>query len=203
MAYKPIESYGVIGDLHTIALVGMDGSIDWCACHASTRQASSPQFSTTARGLLQDRQLYEDAAQADVPARQQRAGDALPQPRRSRRGGRLHAGRGRPAVAKTHQIVRVVRAVRGAVRFRLECRPAFDYARRPHQVTLEGRGAVFEAPGYAFLRWSAAFRWRVRVTGWPPSSCCTRASRRRSSCASSNAMATGAVGGALGRQRAR
>ena len=30
MAYKPIESYGVIGDLHTIALVGMDGSIDWC-----------------------------------------------------------------------------------------------------------------------------------------------------------------------------
>ena len=30
MAYKPIESYGVIGDLHTVALVGMDGSIDWC-----------------------------------------------------------------------------------------------------------------------------------------------------------------------------
>jgi hypothetical protein len=27
MAYKPIESYGVIGDLHTVALVGMDGSI--------------------------------------------------------------------------------------------------------------------------------------------------------------------------------
>ena len=30
MAYKPIKSYGVIGDLHTVALVGMDGSIDWC-----------------------------------------------------------------------------------------------------------------------------------------------------------------------------
>ena len=29
MAYKPIESYGVIGDLHTVALVSMDGSIDW------------------------------------------------------------------------------------------------------------------------------------------------------------------------------
>src|SRR5262245_5477495 len=30
MAYKNIDSYGVIGDLRTVALVGTDGSIDWC-----------------------------------------------------------------------------------------------------------------------------------------------------------------------------
>src|SRR5438128_1078042 len=29
MNYKPIEDYGIIGDLHTVALVGMDGSIDF------------------------------------------------------------------------------------------------------------------------------------------------------------------------------
>ena len=29
MAYQPIEHYGIIGNLHTAALVGMDGSIDW------------------------------------------------------------------------------------------------------------------------------------------------------------------------------
>src|SRR5512146_195208 len=29
MGYQPIENYGVIGDLHTVALVGMNGSIDW------------------------------------------------------------------------------------------------------------------------------------------------------------------------------
>jgi GH15 family glucan-1,4-alpha-glucosidase len=32
MSYQAIENYGVIGDLHTVALVGMDGSIDFmCA----------------------------------------------------------------------------------------------------------------------------------------------------------------------------
>src|SRR5687768_11311318 len=29
MPYQPIENYGLIGNLHTAALVGMDGSIDW------------------------------------------------------------------------------------------------------------------------------------------------------------------------------
>ena len=29
MAYQPIDNYGLIGDLHTVALVGVNGSIDW------------------------------------------------------------------------------------------------------------------------------------------------------------------------------
>jgi GH15 family glucan-1,4-alpha-glucosidase len=29
MPYQPIENHGVIGDLRTVALVGMDGSIDF------------------------------------------------------------------------------------------------------------------------------------------------------------------------------
>jgi len=29
MTYQPIENYGMIGDMHTVALVGTDGSIDW------------------------------------------------------------------------------------------------------------------------------------------------------------------------------
>src|SRR5258708_36685591 len=30
MPYLPIEDHGVIGDLHTVALVANDGTIDWC-----------------------------------------------------------------------------------------------------------------------------------------------------------------------------
>ncbi|HWB96922.1 MAG TPA: trehalase-like domain-containing protein, partial [Bryobacteraceae bacterium] len=30
MSYQPIESYGVIGNMRSVALVGKDGSIDWC-----------------------------------------------------------------------------------------------------------------------------------------------------------------------------
>src|SRR5919202_2866099 len=29
MGYLPIEQYGIIGDLNSVALVGMNGSIDW------------------------------------------------------------------------------------------------------------------------------------------------------------------------------
>jgi hypothetical protein len=29
MTYQPIENYGIIGDMNTVALVGMNGSIDW------------------------------------------------------------------------------------------------------------------------------------------------------------------------------
>src|SRR5215475_16141520 len=28
--YLPIEDYGIVGDLYTVALVGKNGSIDWC-----------------------------------------------------------------------------------------------------------------------------------------------------------------------------
>jgi GH15 family glucan-1,4-alpha-glucosidase len=30
--YLPIAEHGIIGDLHTAALVGTDGTIDWYCC---------------------------------------------------------------------------------------------------------------------------------------------------------------------------
>ncbi len=44
---------------------------------------------------------------------------------------------------RVHEIIRTAKAVRGAVRFRFECAPAFDYARREHQVESSPGGAIF------------------------------------------------------------
>jgi GH15 family glucan-1,4-alpha-glucosidase len=33
-SYLPIEDHGIIGDLHTVALVGNNGTIDWCCMPA-------------------------------------------------------------------------------------------------------------------------------------------------------------------------
>src|SRR5205823_3536056 len=41
----------------------------------------------------------------------------------------------------------------GPVRFRMECRPAFDYARRPHEIHLDGDacGAIFDSAEQQFV----------------------------------------------------
>ena len=45
------------------------------------------------------------------------------------------------------RIVRRVRVVRGQMPLRLECRPAFDYARAKHETTLDEHGVRFDGPG--------------------------------------------------------
>ncbi len=148
MSYKPIESYGVIGDLHTVALVGMDGSIDWCCLpHFDSPSVFGSILDDEKGGFFkiasmfesEHKQMYLPDSNVLVTRFLSKEGvgevvDFMP----------IHdAARGK----KVHQIVRVVRAVRGAVRFRLECRPAFDFARKPHEIILAGRGAIFESEG--------------------------------------------------------
>jgi GH15 family glucan-1,4-alpha-glucosidase len=48
---------------------------------------------------------------------------------------------------REHRIVRRLSVVRGSMRFRLECRPAFDYARAAGEVEVTDRGVLFHGPG--------------------------------------------------------
>src|SRR5262245_34666592 len=146
--YQPIENYGIIGNLRTTALVGMDGSIDWLcvphfdspsvfaailddqkggrfriAPHAGTKFRHK-QFYWPDTNILVTRFLHEDGV-GEIE-------DYMP------------VGSG---LQVPNELVRRVRVVRGKVTFHIECRPAFDYARASHAVHIMKHGARFDGPG--------------------------------------------------------
>ncbi len=148
MPYKPIESYGVIGDLHSVALVGTDGAIDWCCL---------PNFDSPSifAAILDDRKGGFFRLCADHPGSRKQ----MYLPETNVLLTRFLSSEGVGEVvdfmpvqevvadnSMTHRIVRIARAVRGTVHFQLECRPAFDYARQPHEVDLLPDGALFNTP---------------------------------------------------------
>ena len=145
--YQPIENYGVIGNLRTAALVGMDGSIDWLCLphfdspsvfaallddHKGGRFRIAPardqfrrkQFYWPDTAILVTRFLHEDGV-GEVE-------DYMPV-----------GGTG----AVRDQLIRRVRVVRGQLPFHLECRPAFDYARGGHERHVDAHGARFDGSG--------------------------------------------------------
>jgi len=151
MTYKPIESYGIIGDMHSVALVGIDGAIDWCCLPyfdspaifaAILDDAKGGTFRLYATHEGARKQMYLPDTNVLLTRFLGSNGvgeicDFMPIHRDA--WGVYKRGR--------HQIVRVARAVRGAIRFRLECHPAIDFGRRPHRILLDPRGAVFDSEG--------------------------------------------------------
>lgn len=151
MVYKPIESYGVIGDMHSVALVGMDGSIDWCCLPyfdspsvfaAILDDKKGGSFKLAATETRTFKQMYLPDTNVLLtrflaPGCVGEVCDFMP----------IHHDAAGAYKAGRHQIVRIARAVRGDVRFRLECRPALDFARRPHRFIRDRRGAIFDGDG--------------------------------------------------------
>jgi len=153
MGYQPIEQYGVIGDLNTVALVGMDGSIDFmCFPHFD-----SP---TIFAGLLDHRRggAYRIAPVLDGARRKQ-----LYLPDSNILLSRFLSEEGVAEITDfmtiaegehSHDLVRIVKTIRGEVRFRVTCDPKFDYARRPHRVEQRDGEILFlpEGKGISALR---------------------------------------------------
>lgn len=144
MSYAEIQDHAIIGDLHTVALVSLDGTIDWF-CY--------PRFdSPSVFGALLDdqkggrftigpagthdtlRQHYWPDTNVLVtrfvsPDGVAEVSDFMPLS-----GGRDgHVGR----------LIRRVKVSRGTVRLRMTCEPAFDHARAAHDTDLRPWGALF------------------------------------------------------------
>lgn len=144
IAYQPIENYGIIGNMRTTALVGLDGSIDWFCyprhdspsvfgaildsdlgghfrIYPLVEQVNPKQFYWPETNILVTRFLA-DCGFAEIV-------DFMPV-------GMAPEERG------YHWLVRQVRGIRCSMTFRLECRPAFNYGRDPHRVELNQNGAI-------------------------------------------------------------
>ena len=132
--YRPIESYGLIGDLRTAALVGVDGSIDWFC----PRRFDAP--STFGAILDADKGgAFRIAPTAPVPSKQMYLPDtAVLVTRFYSPDGVGELTDAMPLEIEPCAILRRVDVVRGEVEFRMSCRPAFDYGRAGHRVDLSG-----------------------------------------------------------------
>ena len=147
MPYQPIENYGIIGDLHTVALVGVNGSIDWlCFPHFDSPSIFAAILDSDKGGSfaispeatdVTFKQLYWPDTNVLVTRFLSAEGvgeitDFMPMGERSKR-------------AKRHQLVRKVTVVRGSMRFQMNCHPTFNFARDEHTAHATPNGARFES----------------------------------------------------------
>src|SRR5579875_2561013 len=148
--YQPIEDYAVIGDLHTVALVGRNGSIDWCciprfdspSVFGSLLDVNKGGFFRISPLLDQGvkcgrKQLYLPETNILITRFLTADGvgeitDFMPV-----KTSRL--------VDHQHNIIRSVSVVRGSLSIKIVCRPAFNFARDPHHLHLHDNGAIFES----------------------------------------------------------
>lgn len=148
MAYLPIDNYGIIGDLHTVALVGTNGSIDWfCYPTFDSPSVFAAILDDRKGGRFQIQPCRDDARrkqfywpETNVLISRFLSPDGVGQITDFMPLGLA------PGDERRHQIVRIVQVVRGAMKFRMRCDPAFDYARCPHDMRIAGGLAVFATP---------------------------------------------------------
>ena len=152
--HAPIEDHGVIGDLHTAALVSTEGDIEWLCLPrfdspsvfaALLDDERGGRFSVRCAGAPRTKQMYLPDSNILVTRflGESSVGEVVDFMVPRERNGR-----------GTLQLVRIVRAVRGQVRVRIRCAPAFDYGRARTEVDIvEGAGAFFSSPaGQLVLR---------------------------------------------------
>ena len=147
-SYLPIAEHGLVGDLHTVALVGTNGTIDWYCC---------PAFDApSVFGAILDKD--EGGFYALRPEHDDWSSKQLYFPDTNVLITRFFTPDGVGEVqdfmpldiasidTHRHRLVRRVVVVRGHMRFHIELQPRFDYGRAEHEVEMHPHGVLFRSP---------------------------------------------------------
>ena len=140
-----IADHAVIGDLHTVALVGMDATIDFMcmprldgpSVFASLLDADGGRFA------IEPEMAAPRLSQLYLP-------DTNVVVTRMLDGERICEVTDFMVVGQSvHDpvLVRIVRSLRGTLRVRVRCAPRFDYARATHATSPVSNGVAFEPEG--------------------------------------------------------
>ncbi len=149
MAYLPIQDYGIIGNMRSVALVGINGSIDWfCFPNFDSPSIFARMLDEHKGGFLRVSPKEED-----FKSKQFYWPDTnVLITRFSVEGGIVDVTDYMPVgkdvkTEMDYHIVRRIKGVHGTVKMKLECKPAFNYARDSHELELTGKGAIFKSSG--------------------------------------------------------
>ena len=175
MAYKRIEDYGLIGNMHTAALVGNDGSIDWLCLpffdspavfNSLLDDEKGGRFLITAIDSVDHRQIYFPETNVLITrfGSEQSAAqvtDFMPVHEQHEEGGGLKQIKDEGISGEGARVVRLVQGVLGETDLRMECRPAFDFVSTPHKVEKIANGVVFTSDSGERLSLTAPCDFRV------------------------------------------
>ena len=145
-SYLPIEDYALVGDLHTVALVGKNGSIDFMCL---------PDFdSPSVFAAILDKEkggFFQITPENPEPICRQ-----IYLPDTNILFTRFFDSQGISEISDIMPItenfpsgtlLRRVKAVKGHVKMRMKCAPRFDYARASHRVEKNENGYFFSSQG--------------------------------------------------------
>ena len=120
----PIENYALVGDCHTAALVGNDGSMDWLCL---PRFDSGAVFAALLGGPEHGRWLLAPVAKPTCMRRKYRGDSLILETEFDTEDGSVRIIDFMPLSNKRWDIVRIVEGLRGRVRVRMELVARFDY----------------------------------------------------------------------------
>ena len=154
--YLRIEDHGIIGDLYTAALVGVDGTIDWfCAPHFDSPSIFGSILDDENGGHFSLKPINHDVRstqyylpETNVLVTHFTSDEGVAQvvdfmPVRTRFAGDTD-----------HVLIRRITGIRGNLHMQIDCSPKFNYGRDEHYTVFVDENVRFISPDISLEYWS-------------------------------------------------